>query len=101
MPKYKVFSEPNPNSLWDGEAKNHEQAINDYLNFSGKFKECIPIICDPKKPKKEGSLKFYVLEDKKSNKEEYEIFLDARENSRTEVYKNAICYELKFKNSIL
>ncbi|EKN4007938.1 TPA: hypothetical protein ACRFDF_001462 [Yersinia enterocolitica] len=101
MPKYKVFSEPNPNSLWDGEAKNHEQAINDYLNFSGKFKECIPIICDPKKPKKEGGLKFYVLEDKKSNKEEYEIFLDAREDSSTEVYKNAICYELKFKNSIL
>ncbi|MDA5534294.1 hypothetical protein HB976_04485 [Yersinia mollaretii] len=101
MPKYKVFSEPSSHSLWDGEAKNHEQAIKDYIAFSGKFKKCIPIICDPKKPKKEGGLKFYVLEDKESNEEDYQIIIDAREGSDKEVDKNATCYELQFNNSIL
>ncbi|CNE87738.1 TPA: hypothetical protein ACPZMO_000619 [Yersinia enterocolitica] len=85
MPKYKVFCEPSPHSLWNGEAENSEKAWEAYLKFSDRYKYSgFAYVIDYTYDEKSQDLNIYITEctEKDNEKEDYEIFEEIKNKNR-------------------
>ncbi|PNM23787.1 hypothetical protein A6J66_005965 [Yersinia enterocolitica] len=85
MPKYKVFSGTSSDSLWNGEAKNHEEAWQAYRKYSGSYEYSLfEYVIDYTYDGKSQDLNIYITEctEMDNKKEDHEIFEEIKDKSR-------------------